>query len=349
MVTDTLTGILNDAAYNNDAAVTGGAVSYASPVLTWTGNLAAGASAVITYSVTVDNPDNGDKTLTSTAASTAAGSSCPPGSGNTGCSLTVPILTPALTITSTASARHRRARGHGELHGHRHRLRPDPLHRRHRHRRPDRGARRRRLQRRRGRHHRRRQLRQPRPDLDREPEPRATATITYSVTVNNPDTGDKILANTVTSATPGSNCASGCTDPRCAVTVTVSQLAITTTANVSTTVARRCGGLHHHDDQYRADSLLRHHLTAGGTQGNDGTSNGDETASSGTLSVSATGAVWTGDIPVGGTVTLTGIVHGQQPRHRRPPADRERHLQRPGQQLPHRQHRPPLRAPASRS
>ena len=44
VVTDSLAGILNDAAYNNDAAATGGAVSYASPVLTWTGNLAPGAS-----------------------------------------------------------------------------------------------------------------------------------------------------------------------------------------------------------------------------------------------------------------------------------------------------------------
>ena len=51
---------------------------YASPVLTWTGNLAAGASAVVTYSVTVNNPDTGDKLLVTSAASTAAGSSCPP-------------------------------------------------------------------------------------------------------------------------------------------------------------------------------------------------------------------------------------------------------------------------------
>ena len=42
----------------------------------------------------------------------------------------------------------------------------------------------------------------------------AAATITYSVTVHNPDTGNHILANTVTSATPGSNCPSGGTDPR---------------------------------------------------------------------------------------------------------------------------------------
>ena len=33
---------------------------------------------------------------------------------------------------------------------------------------------------------------------------------------------------------------------------------------------------------------------------------GNQTASSGTLSIGATGAVWTGDVPVGATVTITG-------------------------------------------
>ena len=45
--------------------------------------------------------------------------------------------------------------------------------------------------------------------------------ITFSVTVNNPDTGDKVLAQTVTSATAGSNCAAGSTDAGCSVTVVV--------------------------------------------------------------------------------------------------------------------------------
>ncbi len=50
--------------------------------------------------------------------------------------------------------------------------------------------------------------------------PGATATVTFSVTVNNPDTGEHMLAITVTSAAAGSNCAAGGSDPRCAVTVT---------------------------------------------------------------------------------------------------------------------------------
>ena len=59
-VTDSLSGILGATVYNGDAAATAGTVSYASPDLTWTGNLNPGDSATITYTVTVDNPDTGD-------------------------------------------------------------------------------------------------------------------------------------------------------------------------------------------------------------------------------------------------------------------------------------------------
>ncbi len=60
---DSLSGVLADAAYNGDATASAGTVSYAAPALTWTGNLAVGATATITYSVTVNNPDTGDKTV----------------------------------------------------------------------------------------------------------------------------------------------------------------------------------------------------------------------------------------------------------------------------------------------
>ena len=39
--------------------------------------------------------------------------------------------------------------------------------------------------------------------------PGDTATVTFSVTVNNPDTDNHLLASTVTSASAGSNCAVG--------------------------------------------------------------------------------------------------------------------------------------------
>ena len=77
-VTDPLDGVLDDATYNHDAAATTGTVSYASPVLTWTGDLTPGGIAIITYTVTINNPDLGDKHPTNTVTSTDPGSTCPP-------------------------------------------------------------------------------------------------------------------------------------------------------------------------------------------------------------------------------------------------------------------------------
>ena len=103
VVTESFAEMFDDAAYDGNAAATAGTVSYASPVLTWTGDLAPGASAVITFTVTVHNPDTGDKQVITTAASADAGSTCPPGTTASPCQIIVPVLTPALTITSTAA------------------------------------------------------------------------------------------------------------------------------------------------------------------------------------------------------------------------------------------------------
>ena len=65
-------------------------MSYASPNLTWTGTLAVGATATITYSVTVNNPDTGDQVLSNTVTSAAAGSNCPAGGSDPRCTATVP-------------------------------------------------------------------------------------------------------------------------------------------------------------------------------------------------------------------------------------------------------------------
>jgi hypothetical protein len=87
---------------------TAGTVSYASPNLTWTGNLAVGATATITYSVTVNSPDTGSGILANTVTSTTAGSNCASGSGNAACTATVTVS--GLTIVKTANVtRWRRA------------------------------------------------------------------------------------------------------------------------------------------------------------------------------------------------------------------------------------------------
>jgi uncharacterized repeat protein (TIGR01451 family) len=49
----------------------------------------------------------------------------------------------------------------------------------------------------------------------------ATVTVTYSVSVDDPATGDPILASTVSSAAPGNNCLPGSSDPRCSSSIPV--------------------------------------------------------------------------------------------------------------------------------
>ena len=99
--TASLSGVLDDAAYNGDAAASTGTVVFTSPNLTWTGTLAAGATATITFSVTVANPDTGDHKLAVTLTSTATGNNCPTGSTDPSCALTVPVA--SLVITNTAN------------------------------------------------------------------------------------------------------------------------------------------------------------------------------------------------------------------------------------------------------
>ena len=94
--------VLDDAAYDDDAPTTAGTLAYTSPTLTWTGDLTPGAAVIITYSVTVHNPDTGDKLGINSVSSAAAGSSCPPGSVSAAAGCSIPVLTPALTITATA-------------------------------------------------------------------------------------------------------------------------------------------------------------------------------------------------------------------------------------------------------
>ena len=128
--------MLDDATYDSDAAATAGTVSFASPNLTWTGNLAAGTSATITFSVTVNNPDTGDKILVDTMTSATAGSNCPAGSTDARCTSTVTVLVPGLEIAASAGQQHDGAGVCGALHGDGDQLRPDPVHRRHLHRPP---------------------------------------------------------------------------------------------------------------------------------------------------------------------------------------------------------------------
>ncbi|HTZ30446.1 MAG TPA: LamG-like jellyroll fold domain-containing protein [Streptosporangiaceae bacterium] len=102
--TDAMADVLDDATYNGDAMASTGTVTFTSPNLIWTGSLAVGATATVTYSVTVNNPVTGNKSMVNTVTSTTAGSNCSSTSLPAGCSVTVPVVTGVLSVTAPSSA-----------------------------------------------------------------------------------------------------------------------------------------------------------------------------------------------------------------------------------------------------
>ena len=316
-VTDTLGGVLDDATYNANAAASTGTVSYASPVLTWTGDLAVGDTATITYSVTANSPDLGDKTMVNPVESTDVGSTCPPASGNPACEAVVAVLTPALTITSATSVPTTvpgaivgytvTATNTGQF--------PYPA--------ATFGV----------------DLSDVLDDATYNGDaaastgtvgitgttltwtgalnPGATVSVTYTVTVNNPnDEDDFVLNQTVSSTSQGSNCAASSTDPRCASTLPVASLHVLTSTDVSTTQPT---GVVHYTNSYTNIGQVPYFgisLTenfAGALD--DATYNGDASSSSGNLVLDPTTglAVWTGDLAVGASVTITGSLTVENP------------------------------------
>ncbi|GAB2863961.1 hypothetical protein GCM10027176_77330 [Actinoallomurus bryophytorum] len=314
--TDSLAGVLDDATYNSDASATSGTLSYTSPTLTWTGNLAVGASATITYSVTVNRPDTGNRTLTNSVVSTDVGSTCPPSSGNAACNVLVAVLTPGLTIAKTASVpfgtagsavtytitvtntgqtAYTRAAFSDGLSG----VLDDATY--------DNDA-----------SATSGTVAYASPNLTWSGSLAvgASATITYSVTVANPSTGDQSLVNTITSANVGSNCLSGSSDTRCAVTIPVtasSQLTFTKLAGGPSTTR---GGVVSYTVTI-ANAGASPYLGATFTDPltgvlDDATYNNDASATAGTVGYTAPNLTWTGNVPATGSVTVTYsvTVHG---------------------------------------
>ena len=132
--------------------------------------------------------------------------------------------------------------------------------------------------------------------------------------MNNPDTGNKILASTITSATSGSNCAAGSGNASCTATVPVAVLTITNSSDVSSatpgSVVRFTAVFTNTGQTPYTGITIATNIT---NVLDDATPNGDQTATSGTLSLTSSGLSWTGSIPVGGTVTMTGTVTVNNP------------------------------------
>jgi uncharacterized repeat protein (TIGR01451 family)/fimbrial isopeptide formation D2 family protein len=99
--TDSLSKVLDDATYNGDAS---NGATYDEPTLSWSGPLAVGATETITYSVTVNDPDTGDKQLDNTVVTPPGrGGDCDPNTDNARCTANIP--SGSYTVTKAADTK----------------------------------------------------------------------------------------------------------------------------------------------------------------------------------------------------------------------------------------------------
>ena len=126
-LTDSLADVIDDATLQPGATADLGTVSVVSPNLNWTGDLAVGATATITYSVVVKTARTGNGRLVNGISSATPGSTCPSSTAAPGCRTTVTVS--GLSIAKVADVEGA-AGWTGPLHGDRHQRGGDPLHRR---------------------------------------------------------------------------------------------------------------------------------------------------------------------------------------------------------------------------
>ena len=97
--TDDLSSVLDDATYNDDAS---GGASVTGNTLTWSGPLAVGDTATVTYTVTVNDPITGDSHLDNAVVTPPnTGGDCPVNSDNPACEVLIP--SGSFTVAKTAS------------------------------------------------------------------------------------------------------------------------------------------------------------------------------------------------------------------------------------------------------
>ncbi|WP_425832123.1 DUF7507 domain-containing protein [Streptomyces fractus] len=301
-ISDDLTKVLDDAAYNGDAKATSGDVSYERPKLTWSGDLAAGAKATITYSVTVDSPVKGDKKL----ANVVSG---PPGSNcEDGCGTETPVaalefektsdarkpvhpgdkVTYTVTVTNTGQAAYTGASFTDDLtkviddatyNGDAKASSGDVAYS------------------------------EPKLTWNGDVPAGKKVTVTYSVNVfRGPrTTGDGKLDNRI-AGPPGSNCPPGSTDPKCHTstgdipTLTIKKTSDTSAPKPGDTVDYRVTVTNNSDTSDYKGASFTDNLSG---LIDDATYNKDAAATSGTVSYEEPKLAWKGDVAAGRTVTLT--------------------------------------------
>ena len=309
-VTTSLATTLDDATFDGTVNASSGVASFSATTLSWIGSLAVGATVTITYTVIVDTPDTGNQSLTATVVADTAGSTCPSGSTDPSCTASVTILVPALTITKSAGAPTTTpgsvvvytvvAHNTGQT-AYLGAVLTDPL-----------GG----------------VLADATYDDDAvavgggslafaastltwtlDLPVGASASVTYSVTVHNPDTGDKLLTNTVTSPAPGSTCpATGIPPAACSATVQVLVPGLVATQTVSVPEVTAGGVVGYTITVHNTGETDYEPATVTDPLGgllDDASYGGDAVASVGTVVDTAGVLVWTGPLPVGATATVT--------------------------------------------
>jgi uncharacterized repeat protein (TIGR01451 family) len=317
---DDLSGVLDDAAYNGDATATTGLASYTAPVLTWSGPLAVGGVTTITYSVTLDDPDAGDGTVTNAASPTGEGGRCEDGVSVSCAPVVLQVGRYTVTKTSTPTgvvhpgdtisytiAVHNTSRGDftaaspagftDDLTA----VLDDATYA------DDATAT-------------AGSVDYTRPVLSWSgPLPAGTTvTVTYSVTVGEPGTGDGVLTNAAEPTTPGGGCANGSAAPCPPVVADLQSFSVAKTASnsgpvhpgdtVTYTIAVRNTGRVDYtatDPAAFTDDLTR--------VIDDGAYGGDASASAGTLHYAAPELAWSGPLAVGATATITYTVTVRTP------------------------------------
>ncbi|MFE0026019.1 internalin [Amycolatopsis sp. NPDC059021] len=308
-VTDDLTGVLDDATYNDDAKATGGSVSYRAPNLVWTGDVEAGSAVTITYTVTVGNPPRGDKKLKNAVTGTED-TNCPPGSPDPACGTETPLpalkitkratpeeiktgdkVTYTVTVENTGEAAYPGASFTDDLSG----VLDDATYGDDA--RADSGV-----------------VTFARPNLSWTGDlaKGAKATITYSVTVTN--AGDHRLTNVVSGT--GSNCTEGSADPDCRVVLPKPQLRITKTADPKTAVP---GGkitytvrVRNVGEAPQPAASFTDDLTG---VLDDATYNDDAKATGGSVTYQRPRLHWTGTVAAGAEIVVTySVTAGNPPR-----------------------------------